>query len=76
MAILFVPFAIDESSPRKIKTGRVSVEPPPAVTFRNPAIIPTKKRIITDSTVSISKKMLYNCIQKLICILKIQVKFI
>jgi hypothetical protein len=40
--------ATEDSSPRKINVGSVKVEPPPAVTFRNPAMIPTKKRIITD----------------------------
>lgn len=48
MAILFVPLAIDDSRPKKIKVGSVNVDPPPAVTFRNPAIIPTKKRMIPD----------------------------
>ena len=48
IAILFVPLATEDSSPRKIKVGSVNVEPPPAVTFRNPAMIPTKKRIIKD----------------------------
>ena len=46
--ILFVPFATEDSSPMNIKAGSVSVEPPPADTFRNPAIIPTEKRINTD----------------------------
>jgi hypothetical protein len=45
IATRFVPFAKAESSPRKINAGRVSVEPPPAFTFKNPAIIPTPKSI-------------------------------
>jgi len=44
MAIRFVPFATEGSRPRKINAGRPSADPPPAVTFRNPAAIPTTYR--------------------------------
>ena len=45
IATRFVPFASDDSNPRNIRTGKVKVEPPPAVTFIKPAIIPTPKSI-------------------------------
>ena len=48
IAILFVPFATDASSPRKINAGRVKVEPPPALTFKKPATIPTPNKINND----------------------------
>jgi len=48
IAILFVPFATEDSRPRKIKVGSVNVEPPPAITLRKPAMIPRKKRMIRD----------------------------
>jgi len=35
--------ATDASNPRKISAGRVSVDPPPALTFIKPAIVPTAK---------------------------------
>ena len=42
MAILFVPFATAPSSPKKMSIGKVKVEPPPALTFMNPARTPKK----------------------------------
>jgi hypothetical protein len=47
MAILFVAFAIVESNPANISTGRAKTEPPPARVFMNPAKIPaTNKKSI------------------------------
>jgi hypothetical protein len=46
MATRLVPFATDGSNPRKIKTGKVSEDPPPALTFINAAIAPTTNKII------------------------------
>ena len=40
-AILFVPFATEESKPRKINIGRLIEEPPPAKTFIKLVKIPT-----------------------------------
>lgn len=40
MAILFVPFAAAESSPKNINAGSVRDEPPPALTFITAAIAP------------------------------------
>ena len=39
----FVPFATEGSSPRKISTGKVSDEPPPAFTLIKAATAPTVK---------------------------------
>jgi hypothetical protein len=39
IAILFVPLATAEGSPKKISSGNVKREPPPAIVF----IIPAKK---------------------------------
>ena len=47
----FVPFAIEASRPRKIKTGKVNEEPPPANTFKNPAAEPTTNSNIEDSII-------------------------
>lgn len=44
IAMRFVPFARAESSPRKISTGKVNDEPPPAITLITPEITPTEKR--------------------------------
>jgi hypothetical protein len=41
MARRLVPLARGLSNPRKIKRGREMADPPPAMTFRNPEIIPT-----------------------------------
>ena len=41
IAILFVPFATAEGRPKKIKMGRVSKEPPPAIVLTNPTTNPT-----------------------------------
>ena len=49
MATLFVPFATEASSPRKISAGKVKEEPPPANTFKNPAAEPITNRSIDDS---------------------------
>jgi len=46
MAMRLVPLATEASRPRKIRAGRPSAEPPPAVTFRNPAAMPTAYRRI------------------------------
>jgi hypothetical protein len=43
MAMRFVPFATDASRPRKMSAGRPRDEPPPAVTFKKPAAMPTTK---------------------------------
>ena len=45
MATLLVPFATEPSSPRKIRAGRASADPPPAITFRKAERTPTAKRI-------------------------------
>jgi hypothetical protein len=45
MAIRFVPFATFGGKPKKIKTGRVKREPPPARVFITPAKKPTITRI-------------------------------
>ena len=43
-----VPFAVVESSPKKISAGSVSDDPPPPITFINPLIVPTLKSINAD----------------------------
>ena len=44
IAIRFVPFATVGGSPKKIRTGSVNREPPPARVFINPAKNPTNIR--------------------------------
>jgi hypothetical protein len=39
----FVPFATEAGSPAKIRIGSVRNEPPPAITFKTPAIAPDAK---------------------------------
>ncbi len=41
MATLFVPLATLGGKPKKIKTGRVIKEPPPAIVLINPTKNPT-----------------------------------
>ena len=46
IATLFVPFAIFDGKPIKIRIGRVKRDPPPAIVLIKPAIIPHKNSII------------------------------
>ena len=43
--ILLLALAIDGGSPRKIRAGKVSKDPPPPSVFIAPAIKPTKTKI-------------------------------
>lgn len=45
IATRFVPLATVGSNPRNISTGKVSDEPPPALTLMNAAIAPTTNKI-------------------------------
>jgi hypothetical protein len=49
IAIRLVPLATEASNPKNIRAGRVSVEPPPAMMFINPAAAPTPKSNRIDS---------------------------
>ena len=53
----FVPFATVGGKPIKIMTGRVSNEPPPAMTLIVPATSPTRKRI--SDVVRVSGTLVY-----------------
>jgi hypothetical protein len=47
MAIRFVPFAMFGGNPKKIRTGNVKTDPPPA----NVLITPTKKPTVSKRSV-------------------------
>ena len=61
IATRFVPFAVAESSPRKINNGNVNAEPPPAVTFKKPDANPAiKSSKVWIRSISIGNIILYS----------------
>jgi hypothetical protein len=67
---LFVPFATDGGRPKKMSTGSVNKEPPPAMVFTNPAMKPTSKsqsKLKSKSVINITVKCIRRkCINNLL----------